>query len=106
MRRVARPLWLVSLFSLVLTSAATAPSIQSASSKTPPLKAVPLFGHEYIDLKSWAERRNFHLVWDREEGEIQLTNRWAKLEFSVDSRRAVVNGISVWLSYAIAATKS
>ncbi|MHB8523602.1 MAG: N-acetylmuramoyl-L-alanine amidase family protein [Limisphaerales bacterium] len=63
---------------------------------------VPLFGHEYVRLSDWARAEGFELVWRRNHEQLVLSNRWAQLEFTVDSRKAAINGVNVHLSFPIA----
>jgi N-acetylmuramoyl-L-alanine amidase len=69
----------------------------------PQPRTARLYGQDYVHLNRWAEEREFKLVWPARSDDIHLTNRWAALTFKVDSRRAEINGVAVWLSYAVAA---
>lgn len=63
---------------------------------------VQLFGHEYVRLSDWARAEKFELVRRGNHEELALSNRWAQLEFTVDSRKAAINGVNVHLSFPIA----
>jgi N-acetylmuramoyl-L-alanine amidase len=52
---------------------------------------------KHVDLRRWAQTHKFEYVQKKEE--ILLTNRWARLAFATDSRRAEINGVAVYLSY-------
>jgi N-acetylmuramoyl-L-alanine amidase len=91
--RLMFPLWL-----LWLTSAFTVPA-QSSLGK---LERVPLFGHEYVRLADWASANKFDLKWIRPDEEVQVKSSWSKLVFTVDSRKAQINGVTVWLSVNVA----
>jgi N-acetylmuramoyl-L-alanine amidase len=67
-----------------------------------PLRTIRLHGQDYVDLKAWAEGKQFHAQWLKKGDEILLTNRWAKLVVKIDVRRVEINGIAAWLSYAVA----
>ncbi len=54
-----------------------------------------------VYLRDWAERKGFQVSIDQKEMSVGLTNRWANLALSNDSRRAFINGVSVWLSYPV-----
>ncbi len=71
-----------------------------------PLKTMPMFGQNYVDLREWAEQRDLRVFWNKKEQTIDLTNRWTSLSFAVDSRKAVVNGVIAWLSHPIAPHQS
>ncbi len=92
-------LWLVSLFllgSIRLWAAVPAPT------PLPQPRIIKLYGQDYVQLNRWAEEREFKRVEPAPSDEIRLTNRRAALTFKVDSRRAEINGVVVWLSYAVA----
>jgi N-acetylmuramoyl-L-alanine amidase len=83
------------LWPLLLLAAAPAP--------LPQPRIVKLYGQDYVQLNRWAEERGFEIVGLAKSDEIRLSNRGAALTFKVDSRRAKINGVVVWLSYAVAA---
>ncbi|MEW6306133.1 MAG: N-acetylmuramoyl-L-alanine amidase [Verrucomicrobiota bacterium] len=66
------------------------------------LERVHLHGRDYVRLADWAKAYNFKLTWLKREESVQVNSRWSKLIFTVDSRRAELNGIGVWLSFPIA----
>jgi N-acetylmuramoyl-L-alanine amidase len=59
-------------------------------------------GTEYVNLQEWARSHGFQANWTAWKDEVKITSTHSTLTFNVDSRRAVVNGVSVWLSTAIA----
>lgn len=59
-------------------------------------------GTEYVNLQEWARSHGFKAQWTVWKEEVKITSEWSTLVFNVDSRRAVLNGVSVWLSTAIA----
>jgi len=67
------------------------------------LEKVHLFGNEYVRLSDWARACRFQVQWTRPDEEVQVSTRWSKLVFTVDSPKADVNGITVFLSVPIAA---
>lgn len=68
-----------------------------------PLERVQLFGREYVRMADWARANQFTMRWSKPSPTIEVTNRWTHLTFTVDSRRAVINGVVVWLSVPVAA---
>ncbi len=76
--------------------------VVSAQSSLAKLERVQLFGHEYVRLSDWAAANNFELKWIRTDEELQVKSSWSKLVFIVDSRKAEINGVSVWLSVNVA----
>ncbi|MBI3876266.1 MAG: N-acetylmuramoyl-L-alanine amidase [Verrucomicrobia bacterium] len=83
---------------LMITSAAVAASPGSLAK----LERVQLFGHEYVRLDDWAAANDFELKWLRKDELVQVKSKWSKLVFEVDSRRAEINGVTVWLSVVVA----
>ncbi len=67
------------------------------------LERVQLFGREYVRLADWAKANKLTIVWPKSSEVLELTNRWTRLTFTVDSRKAEINGVKVWLSVPIAA---
>jgi N-acetylmuramoyl-L-alanine amidase len=67
------------------------------------LEKVHLFGNEYVRLSDWSRAHHFQIRWTREREEVQVSTRWSKLEFTVDSTRAEINGVTVFLSLPVAA---
>jgi N-acetylmuramoyl-L-alanine amidase len=60
--------------------------------------ARPSAALEYVNLEDWAEAHQFHFSFAHKEEEIRLTNRWAHLGFKLNSQRAEVNGITLFLT--------
>jgi N-acetylmuramoyl-L-alanine amidase len=58
-------------------------------------------GSEYIRLDDWADAAGLYMKWMKTAGTIMLTNSSAKLELTVDSRRAEIGGVNVWLSLPV-----
>jgi len=75
--------------------------VLSALAGKPDLPTVGLYGRRFVDLSAWASANRLELHWDKASGQIELTNRWAKLAFMVDSRCASINGVAAWLSVPI-----
>jgi N-acetylmuramoyl-L-alanine amidase len=67
------------------------------------LETVSWFGHDYVRLADWARAHGFESAWSRRDEELEVTSRWTKLVFVVDSNRASINGVIVFLSAPIAA---
>ncbi len=78
------------------------PFLVSAQSSLRKLDRSTLFGHEYVRLSDWAAANKFELRWLRPDEELQLKSTAGRLTFTVDSRKAQINGVSVWLSVNIA----
>ena len=82
----------------LLTGLLTAPA-QSAPGK---LERTRLFGNDYIRLTDWARACRLQISWTRGNEEVQLTGPWSRLVFTVDSHKAAINGVSVYLSAPVA----
>jgi N-acetylmuramoyl-L-alanine amidase len=57
--------------------------------------------NEYIRLEDWARGAGFNMKWVKTQGTITLTNPSARLDFTVDARRAEICGVNVWLSLPV-----
>ena len=55
-------------------------------------------------LAEWAEKEGLQWGWTKPNTELWATNRWARFQFTVDSRRVQCNGIAVWLSEPVVRT--
>ena len=84
---------------LLLTGLLTAPA-QSALSK---LERTRLFGADYVRLTDWAGAYHFRICWKRHNEEVELTNSSSKLVFTLDSHKADVNGVTIYLSAPLTA---
>src|SRR5271157_3198328 len=58
-------------------------------------------GSEYIRLADWADAAGFNMKWVKTQGTITLSSPSARLELTVDSRRAEICGVNVWLSLPV-----
>jgi N-acetylmuramoyl-L-alanine amidase len=67
------------------------------------LKTVQVSGQKYVSLQDWAGAQKLEFAWLKSGDELRLTNRWLRLLLKVDSQRAELNGIAVYLSFPIAA---
>jgi len=66
------------------------------------LQRVELFGNEYVALADWADLYHFKLERSKKDEEITLTSKWSRLVFTVNSRQAEINGVTVYGSVPIA----
>lgn len=78
------------------------PPAQAASaSQSGPLPTIRWSGFEFVDFGAWAFQRQLKYTANLATREIQLTNRWHRLEFTLNSRQAEVDGVRVWLSLPV-----
>jgi N-acetylmuramoyl-L-alanine amidase len=61
------------------------------------LERVTVSGSDYVRVAEWAESAGCALNWNRRDGEIDVSGPSVRLNFSIDSRRAEISGVSVWL---------
>jgi N-acetylmuramoyl-L-alanine amidase len=61
------------------------------------LNHIVLSGNDYIRLEDWARAAGFNMKWAKTAGTITLTNGSARLNLTVDARRAEIGGVNVWL---------
>lgn len=67
------------------------------------LTTVKLQGERYVSLHKWARSANFDIAWDKKGKDVVVTSKWSKLVFTVNSRKATINGANVWLTSGILA---
>jgi N-acetylmuramoyl-L-alanine amidase len=65
------------------------------------LPRIKLYGREFVDLEAWARTKRLEFHWDKDAGELRLTNRWTDLGFAINSCRTEINGVMVWLALPI-----
>jgi N-acetylmuramoyl-L-alanine amidase len=58
-------------------------------------------GSDYIRLDDWAGGAGFNMKWAKRDGTITLSNPSVHLELTVNSRRAEIGGVNVWLSLPV-----
>jgi N-acetylmuramoyl-L-alanine amidase len=73
----------------------------SAARPAARLETVPIHGDRYVPIKGWAESKGFSFGWDVPSKAVTASNRWARLSFVVNSKKASINGLNVWLSSAV-----
>ncbi|MCI0746505.1 MAG: N-acetylmuramoyl-L-alanine amidase [Verrucomicrobia subdivision 3 bacterium] len=60
------------------------------------------YGSEYVRIDEWARSHGFQTSWRTPKDELRVTSPYTSLTFNVDSRRATINGVAVWLSTPVA----
>jgi N-acetylmuramoyl-L-alanine amidase len=85
---------------LLLAVAACLAQAQARDS-SPLSKDVRLAGLDYVAVGNWAQTHEFTTTWNRKTEELVLSSRWAKMAFKAGTRKAEINGITVWLSYPV-----
>jgi N-acetylmuramoyl-L-alanine amidase len=61
-----------------------------------------LFGREYVNVAAWAKAAGFEWEWTRPREELQIASKYSRVILTMDSRKATINGATVWLSAPIA----
>jgi N-acetylmuramoyl-L-alanine amidase len=61
------------------------------------LERVSVSGKDFVRLADWGASAGCAFNWDRRDGEVEVSGSKARLHFSIDSRRAEISGVSVWL---------
>ena len=64
------------------------------------LKPASLSDGKYIRLEDWARAIRFETKWIQKGRKVQATSRWSRLVFNINSTRAEMNGVRLWLSRA------
>jgi len=62
---------------------------------------IAISGSDYVRLDQWADGSGFRMRWTKSDGVILLSGPMAKLQLMVDSRRAEICGVNVWLSLPV-----
>ncbi|MGD0812986.1 MAG: N-acetylmuramoyl-L-alanine amidase [Verrucomicrobiota bacterium] len=83
--------------SLVLTAVLAAEARVSLQS----MNHIFVSGNEYIRLEDWARGTGLNMKWVKTAGTIRLTNSSVRMDLTVDSRRAEIGGVNVWLSLPV-----
>ncbi len=100
-RRLTRQFWprMRIVWALFLGFGAAFAAVASA----PParLPETLLFGRQCVDLAAWAKSSQLQMTWERRSGAVRVSNPSTRLTFTVDSRRAEINGVQAWLSVPI-----
>jgi N-acetylmuramoyl-L-alanine amidase len=92
-------------FSAIILLALAFPALASPQkSGQTQLGSVPMYGERYISLQKWARAKGFVVQWQPTERVVHVTNRWAKLVFNINSKRASINSSTVWLSSIVPAS--
>lgn len=65
------------------------------------MERVAVSGSDYVRLDEWGESVHGAMKWNKKDGEVELSGAAARLNFTIDSRRAEVSGVSVWLSLPV-----
>jgi len=94
--------YLTLLFVVLLAIFGFAPAPGAAEK----LESFTVSGEKYISLPSWAKSRSFTFRWDQPAKLIHLTNRWARITFNLNSKKAALNGTTLWLSHPVLARSS
>lgn len=79
-------------------------SLLSVSAQKPSaaLPHVFLFGKDYVRIEDWARANGGEVKWTIPKQEIKVSLKSGTFLFTVDSRRSVMKGTTVWLSIPVA----
>lgn len=79
--------------------------VPSAHGEARKVGAVRFSGREYVPLANWGRANEFTVRWLERDKTLELSNRVARLQFTVDprqdSRKARIDGIGVWLAFPL-----
>jgi N-acetylmuramoyl-L-alanine amidase len=73
-----------------------------AAPAAPGIERVRLHGRDYVRLDSWARAHGWTFKWITPRREARVTMPGGTLNVTVDSRRASLHGVDIWLSAAVA----
>jgi N-acetylmuramoyl-L-alanine amidase len=60
-----------------------------------------LNNQDYVSLKQWVDRGKFEVFWTKKDEELRIQNTASRLSLRVNSTRAELNGITVFLSFPV-----
>jgi N-acetylmuramoyl-L-alanine amidase len=75
----------------------------TASARTPllGLERITVSGSEYVRLEEWAGKAGMTMKWFKSDGIVSLYGPSGKMNLTVDSRKADIRGVNVWLSLPV-----
>jgi len=65
------------------------------------LEKITISGSEYVRLSEWSEAHDFHFQWGKNSPFVIITNAGTHLLFTIDSRKAEIDGVTVWLDLPV-----
>jgi N-acetylmuramoyl-L-alanine amidase len=65
------------------------------------LERVSVAGSDYVRLAEWGESAGMAMKWNKKDPGIELMGTGWRLDFLIDSRRAELGGVTVWLSLPV-----
>jgi N-acetylmuramoyl-L-alanine amidase len=65
------------------------------------LEHVTVSGSDFIRVAEWAESAGLTMKWNQRDQEITLSGPAPSLEVTIDSRKAQIGGVAVWLSLPV-----
>ena len=65
------------------------------------LERVTISGSDYVRMAEWAESAGCTVTWNKKYGAVDVSGPAGRLNFCIDSRRAEIAGVSVWLSLPV-----
>ena len=74
----------------------------SAQKSSPGMPRVFLFGRDYVRVEDWARANGGQVRWTVSRQEVRVTLKSGTFIFTVNSRRSVMKGTTVWLSQPVA----
>ena len=102
-RRLPKPRWLrvpgnwlsfVLGGALLMGLSSTQPQAQPGKT----LERAALFGRGYIDAAEWGKANGCTTGWTSPKDEFQISSSRLRLKLNVDSKKAILNGVQIWLS--------
>jgi N-acetylmuramoyl-L-alanine amidase len=62
------------------------------------IEVITFQGQRYVSLQQWSKANGFSCNWDKPNKVVHVSSRWTKLSFNVNSKKATLNGLSLWLT--------
>jgi len=64
-------------------------------------RSTPVASDRYVSVQKWAKAKGFKIDWDGESRDFRVTNSWARIGLTINSKKASLNGMEMYLSSTI-----
>jgi N-acetylmuramoyl-L-alanine amidase len=87
----------------VLSLLILAPTGEAARKKS---RSSSVGGVRYVSLQKWSRAKGFKIDWDGDSRDFKVTNKWARIGLTINSKTASLNGMEIYLSSTIQSSGS
>ncbi len=65
------------------------------------IEPMTVYGSDYVRIADWCRANGCSMQWDKSEGVVEVTGTNTRVNFTIDSRRAQVTGVTVWMALPV-----